>query len=113
MMLLGAAAARALRLPPATNRVTREPGVRLPASDGVELATDLYLAAPLGPRPTVLIRSPYGRGRLVWGGLAALFAGRGGAQPPRLGEITAVRRGDRSPPADGSACSAKSGRAGS
>jgi uncharacterized protein len=77
MSLFSAAAARALGLPPATNHVLRELAVRLPAADGVELVTDLYLAAPLEPRPTVLIRSPCGRSRLVWGGLAGLFAERG------------------------------------
>ncbi len=77
MTLLSAAAARALGLPAAGNRALRELGVRLPAAGGVELVTDLYLAAPLEPRPTVLIRSPYGRSRLVWGGLAGLFAERG------------------------------------
>ena len=77
MSLLSAVGARALGLPPATNRVLRELGVRLPAAGGVKLLTDLYLARPGGPRPTVLIRSPYGRSRLVWGGLAGLFAERG------------------------------------
>ena len=66
MTLVSAAAARALRLPPARNRVTSELGVRLPVPDGVELVTDLYLATPLEPRPSVLIRTPYGRSRLVW-----------------------------------------------
>jgi len=75
---LGSAAlGRALGLAPPTHRVLREPGVRVPAPDGVELVTDLYLALPLEPRPTVLMRSPYGRSRLVWGGFAERFAERG------------------------------------
>src|SRR5205814_838392 len=39
--------------------------------------TDLYLARPLDPGPAVLIRSPYGRSRLVWGAFAGFFAERG------------------------------------
>jgi putative CocE/NonD family hydrolase len=77
MSLLRSAAARVLGLPPPTTpRVDVERDVRLPASDGVELLTDLYLPRPLEPRPTVLIRTPYGR-RGVWGQFARAFAERG------------------------------------
>ena len=69
--------ARAVGLPPATTpAVDVERGVRLQAPDGVELVTDLYLGRPLEPRPTVLIRSPYGRSA-NWGLTARFFAERG------------------------------------
>ena len=75
--VVSAAIGRLLGLPPATHPVQRELGVRLPGPDGVELVTDLYLARPLDPGPAVLIRSPYGRSRLVWGAFAGFFAERG------------------------------------
>src|SRR4051794_28305707 len=47
--------------------------------DGAVLRTDVYLPASDGPHPTVLVRSPYGRGG-VWGlTLAMPYAGRGSA----------------------------------
>jgi uncharacterized protein len=77
MSLLSSAAARALGLPPPTTpRVDVERGVRLPAPDGVELLTDLYLPRPLQPRPAILIRSPYGRTG-PWGLFGRGFAERG------------------------------------
>lgn len=77
MSLLSSAAARVLGLPPPTTpRVDVERAVRLPAGPGVELLTDLYLPRPHGPRPTVLIRTPYGRGA-PWGVFARGFAERG------------------------------------
>ncbi|MGV0795173.1 CocE/NonD family hydrolase [Mycolicibacterium sp. XJ1819] len=53
---------RILRLPPASNgyRVLR--GVRIPMRDGVELIADRYVPTTPSAAPTVLIRSPYGRG---------------------------------------------------
>jgi predicted acyl esterase len=42
------------RVPPTKN-------VRLPMSDGVLLATDIYLSRGDGPFPVILIRTPYGR----------------------------------------------------
>jgi hypothetical protein len=64
-------------LPPPTNRVAIERDIKVPMSDGIFLFTDHY--APIGaePRPTILVRSPYGRAGiygLVWG---RLFAERG------------------------------------
>jgi uncharacterized protein len=39
-----------------------EPGeIRVPMSDGVELAADLYLPSTEGPHPVILIRTPYGK----------------------------------------------------
>jgi uncharacterized protein len=60
--LLSAAAARALHLPPALTRrvgVRRDLGVR--TRDGAILRTDHYRPATHGA-PTVLVRTPYGRG---------------------------------------------------
>jgi putative CocE/NonD family hydrolase len=77
MSLLSSAAARVLGLPPPTTpRVDAHRGIRLPAGDGVELLTDVYLPRPLERRPAVLIRTPYGRGG-VWGLFARAFAERG------------------------------------
>ncbi|GAA2024393.1 CocE/NonD family hydrolase [Catenulispora yoronensis] len=63
---------RALRgLPIPKHGVGYEPGIRIPVPDGVELLADRYFPDPGGARefPTLLVRSPYGRG-LPW---AALF----------------------------------------
>lgn len=77
MSLLSSAAARLLHLPPPTTpRVDVERGVRLPAAGGVDLLTDVYLPRPVGPRPAVLIRTPYGRTG-PWGLFARAFAERG------------------------------------
>jgi hypothetical protein len=66
-----------LKLPPALTRdVAVHRDVKVTATDGVTLLTDLYLARPAGPLPTILIRCPYGR-RGPWGGAARLFAERG------------------------------------
>ncbi|MER5866753.1 CocE/NonD family hydrolase [Kitasatospora sp. NPDC002040] len=54
---------RTLRgLPPRRYEVGHRPGLTVPAADGSPLLTDRYF--PLGPGrfPTVLLRSPYGRG---------------------------------------------------
>jgi predicted acyl esterase len=77
MNVVSSAAARILRLPPPTTPgVDVERGIRIPAGTGVELLTDLYLPRPRGPRPTVLIRTPYGRER-PWALFARGFAERG------------------------------------
>ncbi|MEV0732126.1 CocE/NonD family hydrolase [Polymorphospora sp. NPDC050346] len=69
-------AARLLRLPPArTRRVVRRAGLRVRARDGVKLLTDHY-APDLPAAPTVLIRTPYGRG-LPMRVLGRLLAGQG------------------------------------
>ncbi len=65
--------ARLLRLPPPRNDVVVERGVRVPMPDGVSLAADHYRPRAQGSFPTILIRSPYGRG----GGGGAI--GRGSA----------------------------------
>lgn len=48
--------------PPAPHDVVWEPGLRVPAPGGVDLITDHYAPAGAGPGPSVVIRSPYGRG---------------------------------------------------
>lgn len=54
-----------------------ERGIAVPAADGVPLITDHYVPLSGGPWPTLLVRSPYGRG-FPWDTLlGALFAGQG------------------------------------
>lgn len=68
MPLLSRIAQRVLELPPPVTRdiaVTRR--LRVPVADGVELLADLYRPRRVSGAPTVLIRSPYGRG--TWVGL--------------------------------------------
>ena len=50
------------QLPAATNEVRVLRGVDVPMRDGTVLRADVYLPASAGPHPTVLLRSPYGRG---------------------------------------------------
>jgi putative CocE/NonD family hydrolase len=64
-------------LPPPICQVAVERGIGVPAGDGVALVTDHYRPLAPGPHPTLLVRSPYGRGfpfAYVYG---ALFAGQG------------------------------------
>jgi putative CocE/NonD family hydrolase len=64
-------------LPEPVCSVAVERGIEVPAGDGVTLLTDHYVPLIDGPRPTLLVRSPYGRGfpwDYVYG---ALFAGQG------------------------------------
>jgi uncharacterized protein len=64
-------------LPKPVCPVAVEPRIAVPAADGVTLLTDHYIPLAGGPRPTVLIRSPYGRG-FPWDSLfGAAFAGQG------------------------------------
>ena len=64
-------------LPPPVCPVAVETGIEVPAGDGVMLRTDHYLPLMPGPRPALLVRSPYGRG-FPWNYLfGALFAGQG------------------------------------
>jgi len=64
-------AGRFFRLPPPTHRVTLERDIKVPMPDGIFLLTDHY--APVDPeaRPTILVRSPYGRA-----GIRGLLSGR-------------------------------------
>lgn len=72
--------ARLLRLPPPHQQVDVEHDLWVRMPDGAALATDVYHPRGVGPGPTVLIRTPYGRRR--WSGalsvtLARRFAERG------------------------------------
>lgn len=69
---------RLMHLPPAESHdivITRD--VPVPMPDGVVLLADHYAPRGGSPRPTILVRSPYGR-RGFFGALMALpFAERG------------------------------------
>ncbi|MER6299262.1 CocE/NonD family hydrolase [Kitasatospora sp. NPDC001539] len=49
-------------LPPKLHDIAYEPGLAVPAADGSPLLTDHYFPLDAGDFPTLLIRSPYGRG---------------------------------------------------
>jgi uncharacterized protein len=68
---------RGWRLPPKRNRVLLTRGLRVPMRDGVELVADHYAPAAAEPRPSLLIRSPYGRGFEYGLLMAQLYAERG------------------------------------
>jgi putative CocE/NonD family hydrolase len=59
---LAAAMARSLRLGPRRNKITIDRCVQVPMADGVILLADHYAPVISGSRPTVLMRTPYGRG---------------------------------------------------
>ena len=61
-------------LPPPECAVRVDAGLHVPAADGVPLITDHYIPQVDSPRPTVLVRTPYGRGfpwDHLFGGLVA------------------------------------------
>ena len=60
--LITAAMSRALRLGPARNKITIDRGMQVPMRDGTILLADHYAPIVTRPRPTVLMRCPYGRG---------------------------------------------------
>jgi uncharacterized protein len=74
--LFGAAVGRSWRLPPRRNAMTIDRGVQVPMRDGVILLADHYAPVTDAPRPTVLIRGPYGRG-WEFAMIARPFAERG------------------------------------
>ncbi|MFJ9417191.1 CocE/NonD family hydrolase [Streptomyces sp. NPDC101227] len=64
-------------LPAKRHDVGREPGLVVPAADGSPLITDHYFPRAEGDFPTLLVRSPYGRG-LPWSAMyGLLFAEQG------------------------------------
>lgn len=67
--------ARMLDLPPATHKVTRQMDIDVPGPDGITLKTDLYMPREPGPRPTIMMRTPYGR--FGYGTVAEVYAERG------------------------------------
>ncbi|MGX7758288.1 CocE/NonD family hydrolase [Streptomyces angustmyceticus] len=76
--LLTRALRRTMRgLPPARHDAAHEPGLVVPAADGSPLLTDHYFPLADGDFPTLLIRSPYGRG-FPWAPMyGVLFAEQG------------------------------------
>jgi putative CocE/NonD family hydrolase len=76
--------ARLLELPPPLYSVAVERAIPLTMADGVTLLTDHYWPKDDGNYPTILIRTPYGRGREVF-----LFGGY------PLGELPAQRFAER------------------
>ena len=73
-----------LKLPPPRCSVSVQRDIPVPMPDGVRLFTDHYAPKTAGDYPTILIRTPYGRGKEVglWGGYA-------------LGELPAQRFAER------------------
>ncbi len=64
-------------LPPPVCAVRVAAGIDVPAADGVPLRTDHYIPQLPGPWPTLLVRTPYGRG-FPWAFLfGGVFAERG------------------------------------
>ncbi|CAM5742138.1 putative Cocaine esterase [Streptomyces afghaniensis 772] [Streptomyces afghaniensis] len=64
-------------LPDKRHEVGWEPGLVVPAADGSPLVTDHYFPRTAGDFPTLLVRSPYGRG-LPWSPMyGMLFAEQG------------------------------------
>jgi uncharacterized protein len=64
-------------LPPPVCPVAVEAAIEVPGGDGAMLLADHYIPLADGPRPTLLVRTPYGRG-FPWDWLyGALFAGQG------------------------------------
>ncbi|MFK0254980.1 CocE/NonD family hydrolase [Streptomyces sp. NPDC090445] len=64
-------------LPAGRHDVGLQPGREVPAADGSPLVTDHYFPRTEGDFPTLLVRSPYGRG-LPWGPMyGVLFAEQG------------------------------------
>lgn len=69
-----------LKLPPAvTPDVALERDLKVQMPDGVTLLTDRYYSRSGGPQPTMLVRSPYGRGGMLGLVFGRLFA-EGGFQ---------------------------------
>lgn len=70
--------ARVLHLPSPTNQVSVDPGIAIPASDGISLYADHYSPRKPGQYPIILIRSPYGRepSASAFGWLLAFIARR-------------------------------------
>jgi uncharacterized protein len=74
--LLAAMMSRPLTLGPKRSKITIDRGVRVPMRDGTILLADHYAPVLAAPRPTVLMRCPYGRG-WQFAMMARPFAERG------------------------------------
>src|SRR3954454_8941842 len=68
---------RRWKLPPAGGPVQVLRDLDVPMRDGAVLRADAYLPATDGPHPTILLRSPYGRGGQLATTLALPYAARG------------------------------------
>ena len=68
--------ARIWKLSPRLNGVEVERAVKVEMRDGVHLLTDIFKPSGVPTAPTVLLRSPYGRGSIV-DAFARVFAERG------------------------------------
>jgi putative CocE/NonD family hydrolase len=73
----GRALTRRWRLPEPHNGVRVLRDLDVPMRDGATLRADVYLPETAGPHPTVLLRSPYGRGGQFAVPLAVPYAARG------------------------------------
>ena len=71
MTLTSRIARRVLRLRPPTNRITIERDLKVPMPDGIVLLADHYAPIAAEPRPTILVRTPFGRA-----GIRGLTSGR-------------------------------------
>jgi uncharacterized protein len=60
--VMAAMMSRPLKLGPKRNKITIDRAVRVPMRDGTILLADHYAPVVPQPRPTVLMRTPYGRG---------------------------------------------------
>jgi putative CocE/NonD family hydrolase len=74
--LFGAVVNRSWHLPPRLNGVSVDRDLRVPMRDGTVLLADHYGPVPARERPTVLMRTPYGRG-WQFAMMARPFAERG------------------------------------
>src|SRR3954454_13921780 len=75
--LAAAAVGRRWRLPAMTGPVRVLRDLDVPMRDGAVLRADVYLPTTPDPHPTVLVRSPYGRGAMFTLMLTLPFAARG------------------------------------
>ena len=75
--LVATALGKRWQLPAATNEVRVLRGVDVPMRDGTVLRADVYLPISTGPHPTVLLRSPYGRGAAFAVPMTVPYAERG------------------------------------
>jgi putative CocE/NonD family hydrolase len=73
----GRAISSLLRLPPHTNDVAFNGGLRVPMRDGVELIADHYEPRTATPAGTLLVRGPYGRRFPIAALFARVYASRG------------------------------------
>lgn len=77
-VLVDRAVDRLLGLPtPVSERIRVGRDLRTPMADGIELLADLYRPAGFGPRPVVLMRTPYGKHQAVSSLIGRMLARQG------------------------------------